>query len=821
MPGSILPVEYDLVASLLADPTQLLAVADLRPDAFADPGLAVVYDAIRRSGGRFTPATLAHDLAQDPRQRQALQGFVAACGQAEPIPVLQMLAEHGVEAGSAAVLAETVRDAAVERDVRRIISETRPNAFGTNAQWAAVLSDRITHAASVTAGGEANTLESGVDAAWDELEDRWTNPETIPGLRVNLGDLDRVTGGLQGGQLIMIGGATGEGKAQPYHSLVVTPSGPVPIGSLRVGDRVSNPTGEPSEVTAVFEQGEIDTYRVTFEDGSSTLCGAPHLWFVDTTGFDRRRWPHGEDGPGRVVDTLELMAMAEHGQRTGRLAPQVPLTEPVEFDRDPELPLDPYLLGLLLGDGCFIGSQPGLTSPEPEVAEFLARHLGPETYRHCREIQFVFRKRTGIKEALEHLGLWGHRSEAKFVPSVYLTSRLEDRWALVNGLMDTDGYVDTLGRCSYDTTSDRLAADMAWLLRSLGYAVRHRVRQTAYTSAAGERVPGQPCHHLTVSGPNKADLFRLPRKRGRCRDSGKAWHKVVSVEPAGRERCRCIMVSHPNRLYLTDDFVVTHNSLLLSHMCLEAVQTRADRDGRWPRAAFFSLEMSAKSLANRFISKLAMLGTHVRDPDEEQRGRIRVAAETLRGLAREQRLVLVEPGRCRTVEQISREIVRLRQTSGLDVAFIDYAQLVDMSGAGEMALHDKYGKIAERLKLLSLQVDIPIVMAVQLNRESMTTHPTAKPAQHQVAGSHQLLNTADAMYLVWRPARHITWEVGPWANIAVLLTPKRRDGEECGDLYFATRRNVCHFEPVPEAVRKELAGPEAQAILNGRNKGGY
>ena len=130
-------------------------------------------------------------------------------------------------------------------------------------------------------------------------------------------------------------------------------------------------------------------------------------------------------------------------------------------------------------------------------------------------------------------------------------------------------------------------------------------------------------------------------------------------------------------------------------------------------------------------------------------------------------------------------------------------------------------KIAERLKLLSLQVDIPIVMAVQLNRESMTTHPTAKPAQHQVAGSHQLLNTADAMYLVWRPARHITWEVGPWANIAVLLTPKRRDGEECGDLYFATRRNVCHFEPVPEAVRKELAGPEAQAILNGRNKGGY
>src|SRR3954467_9961867 len=132
------------------------------------------------------------------------------------------------------------------------------------------------------------------------------------------------------------------GRAQPLDRQVLTPSGFKPIGSLSVGDLVIGSDGLPTPVIGVYPQGRREVFRVSAQDGASTVCCAEHLWFV-TTPDDRR---HGKDG--RVLQTQEMIGRL---RRHHRHRFELPLAQPVEMERQDHL-LDPYALGLLLGDGC-------------------------------------------------------------------------------------------------------------------------------------------------------------------------------------------------------------------------------------------------------------------------------------------------------------------------------------------------------------------------------------------------------------------------------------------------------------------------------------
>ncbi len=231
------------------------------------------------------------------------------------------------------------------------------------------------------------------------------------------------------------------GRAMPLDTPVLTPDGFRPIGSLAVGDLVIGSNGEPTPVIGVFPQGKKDIYRVTAQDGASTLCSGDHLWAVATRD-DRRRGK-----PLRVLATREMIGdlRANHYHRY-----ELPLhSAPVCFPHR-EVPMDPYALGLLLGDGCLTGTTtPAFATGDPELAQALQRLLPGTKARPKKGADYALNRVTSPGEVMtienpvtgvaRLLGLAGARSSTKFVPDLYLYNSESVRLAVLQGLLDTDG----------------------------------------------------------------------------------------------------------------------------------------------------------------------------------------------------------------------------------------------------------------------------------------------------------------------------------------------------------------------------------------------
>jgi phosphate starvation-inducible protein PhoH and related proteins len=397
-------------------------------------------------------------------------------------------------------------------------------------------------------------------------------------------DPERVNQHLERGVIEVAPLAFMRGRAQPVSTPVLTPDGFRPIGSLRVGDLVVGSDGRPTPVLGVYPQGRKDVFRVRSQDGASTLCCAEHLWHV-TTPDDRRR---GQ--PGRVVETREMVGRlrAAHQHRF-----ELPLVSaPVELESR-DVPLDPYALGLLLGDGCLTTqTTPSFTTTDAELAEALERVLDGIELRRKGEVDSLLRHTGGgrggvivadpVTAALRELGLAGTRSNTKFVPGDYLHNAPEVRLAVLQGLLDSDGGPVTQRgrtcRVQYGTCSPRLRDDVVFLVRSLGGVAYWRRRPAA--GRAPGRARGRAVHHradafvLDVRLPAGIEPFRLARKRARYAEhgGGRPMRFVDAIEPAGEAETVCIQVAAADSLYVTEDFLVTHNTLNDAFIILDEAQ---------------------------------------------------------------------------------------------------------------------------------------------------------------------------------------------------------------------------------------------------------
>jgi phosphate starvation-inducible protein PhoH and related proteins len=377
------------------------------------------------------------------------------------------------------------------------------------------------------------------------------------------------------------------GRSQPHSSRVLTPSGFQPIGSLAVGDLVIGSDGRPTPVLGVYPQGRREVFRVRAQDGASTLCCGEHLWAV-TTRDDRRRGK-----PVRVLETREMIGQlrAAHYHRF-----ELPLvSRPVEF-LPRRVPLDPYALGLLLGDGCLTTSTtPSFATSDAELALALEVSLDGIELRRKGKVDYVLRHTAGYRGSrggvivsnpvtvvLRELDLAGTRSNTKFVPDLYLHNASDVRLAVLQGLLDTDGgpvtQHDRTCRIQYSTCSERLRDDVVFLVRSLGGVAYWRTR-----AAAGRRpgrARGRDVHHrsdsfiLDIRLPEGIAPFRLARKQAiyRAFGGGRPMRFIDSIEPAGEQETLCIQVAAADSLYVTDDFLVTHNTLNDSFIVLDEAQ---------------------------------------------------------------------------------------------------------------------------------------------------------------------------------------------------------------------------------------------------------
>lgn len=354
---------------------------------------------------------------------------------------------------------------------------------------------------------------------------------------------------------------TGSGKAQPLDSLVATPSGFKKMGDIQIGDHVLVPSGGSAPVTGVFPQGKKKILRIEFNNGDSVECCEDHLWKVNAF-YDQ--WK------GKILSAKEIKTRKKCPNGASRFNIDTPKN--VDFESK-TVPLDPYFMGLLLGDGCFCGACLNFSSVEHEILTYISRSLAPGyTLIMCeKDCDFRITCPTNGRKSpnsylqiLRFLGLRGLRSHEKFVPEIYLINDAQKRLALLQGLMDTDGEVSKTGAITFNSTSPHLAEAVEWLVKSLGGIPRRSVVKKWFTYK-GIKKQGKLCYKITFGLPEGLLPFRLTWKKDRCKKTRQRnTNRVISdVVEVGEKECQCIMVDHPDHLYITDNFVVTHNTFVM------------------------------------------------------------------------------------------------------------------------------------------------------------------------------------------------------------------------------------------------------------------
>jgi hypothetical protein len=334
-------------------------------------------------------------------------------------------------------------------------------------------------------------------------------------------------------------------KAQPVDERVLTPDGWRTMGDLKVGDQVIGRDGRAVKVEGVYPLGRRQVYKVWTSDHEYTEACAEHLWEVRCRDANRRR---------KIMTTADLIAELAKSRPQYQILPDL---EPVHFGPGPELPLDPYALGLLLGDGGLRGQMVKFTN-----ADGLEKFLPFKTnLNHSAERCPTFGV-IGAVPVMRELGLLDHLSVDKFIPEIYLRASVDDRLALLQGLMDTDGCLQK-GHPAFTTSSDRLATDFTELVQSLGGKVfthkdrRLRKGATRLAYLIRLKLPPTLC-------PFRADIAR---KKLSLRPHVETHERFIkSIEPSRVTEVQCIKVGSDDGLYVTRGYIVTHNTAGLDIM---------------------------------------------------------------------------------------------------------------------------------------------------------------------------------------------------------------------------------------------------------------
>jgi hypothetical protein len=387
-------------------------------------------------------------------------------------------------------------------------------------------------------------------------------------------------------KIVFIAGPAGSAKAQPLSEPILTPNGWVTMGDVKKGDLVMSSDGNPTEVLGVFPQGLKEIFKVSFNDGSFTYCCDDHLWLTQT---NNERYSRLRTKTGRVknpqngkVRSLKEIRESLFVSNTKRFNHFIPIAQPVNFEPQDHL-IHPYLLGALIGDGGLtIGAR--FTTADQEIVKSFEKLLPENHSIRAYKDKYAFSivgdcQKNLVWEEIKKIGL-NVKSDLKFIPENYLIDSVENRISLLQGLMDTDGTTDAKqGRAVYTSTSQRLAHGVKELIESLGGVARITSFKSKFTYLGVKKI-GKTAYRVNASLPPHIAPFSLKRKVEKYKPLTKYFpaRAIESIELAGKEECQCIMVKNDSHLYLTRDYIVTHNTYMGVYASLTLLASNRDWD---------------------------------------------------------------------------------------------------------------------------------------------------------------------------------------------------------------------------------------------------
>ena len=396
---------------------------------------------------------------------------------------------------------------------------------------------------------------------------------------------------LVGSKRFILADDMGLGKAEFVENRVFTSYGRKRIGDLVVGDEVIGSDGKKCNVLGVYPQGIKELYRVTFNDNTSVLVCKEHLFSVKSRTFgDNSKNKREKKGIVLSVEqmldknlSLEINGTKNninkiykyktyYKENDGNNKWQIPIVKPIEFIDTP-LPIHPYLLGLILGDGGISQDSVIFTTADIEIVEYIKGMLPYNTQiSKIKSSKYGYRlaKVNGhlnpLVQVLKELELMGAKSNNKFIPNIFKYTSVKNRLEILKGLMDTDGNCckDTDGNFSgteFSTVSEQLCDDVIEIVHSLGGIARKRHRTTFYTHK-GEKKQGQKSYRVNIKLPEGMNPFKLKRKYDlyNTPKKYKVGRYIKNIEYEGKGEAVCISVDSPNKLYVTEYAIVTHNT---------------------------------------------------------------------------------------------------------------------------------------------------------------------------------------------------------------------------------------------------------------------
>ena len=341
------------------------------------------------------------------------------------------------------------------------------------------------------------------------------------------------------------------GKSLKNGEPVLTIDGFKPIEEITVGDVVFDGNGQQTTVTGVYPQGIREIYRIKFDDGTHVDCDGEHLW---KTIIRQGK----EKGNPRIKSTNDMLS--EYGEKPPVFARwRIPKAPIIEIEKK-DIPIDPYTLGAILGDGHIYGSNSfvSFTTADREILEYLICD-GISTLSH----KFGYGLK-GLSQQIISLSLNGKTCENKFIPNDYLFNNYDCRLSVLKGLMDTDGSVDKRdGTCEFNSASKELAEGLAFIVRSIGGQAKIRKRSSFYRNDEGEKVQCLDSYRVRVISP--VCPFRLERKAiyWKKRERISFDRYVHTIKKIGSYHATCIRVDSDDHTFLTRNNIVTHNSQLI------------------------------------------------------------------------------------------------------------------------------------------------------------------------------------------------------------------------------------------------------------------
>ena len=770
VPPHSVEAEQSVLGGLLLDNTAWDRVGDVLSDHdFYRPDHALIYHIIGRLVGEGMPAdviTVAEALKT--------QGGGMEIG----IDYLNALAQSTPSASNIRGYAEIVRDRSVLRRLIQVSDTIAGTAFTPEGRSVQTILDeaesRILAIGEEGSRGKTDFYEIGplltdVVTRIDELYQRQGDSD-VTGVATGFIDLDRQTSGLQKGDLIIVAGRPSMGKAQPLDAKIKTIDGWKLMQDIVLGDVLASVDGAPSHVTGVFPQGVKQIYKVTLSDGRQTECCAEHLWRVMY-----REW----DEP-RVINTERLMEMLASRRYQNRIWVDYISGD---FGHDRDLPIHPWVLGALLGDGCMAKSRGSVTfsTQSLELVERMQALLdgdlemvyaGAYDWRVVNEQLLVnghrSRQVTDFRQAIDQLGLYGTLSHDKFIPAEYLLAKREHRLALLQGLMDTDGWIEQWGSLRYATSSLRLANDVAELVRSLGGYCSISEKQPTY-HYQGEKKFGKTSYVLNISFSNGLQPFTLTEKKERVKAGWDRQRRLTfqSIEPVRQAQAQCISVSHPQRTYITDDYVLTHNTAF----SVNIAENVALKEGL--PVLVFSMEMGASQLASRMLGSVGRI-----DQSRMRTGRLTddewpKVTEAIQRLS-ETTILIDETGALTSLELRARARRIARKCGALGLIVVDYLQLMSgSSGTDGDNRATELGEISRGLKMLAKELQCPVIALSQLNR-GVEQRTDKRPMMSDLRESGAIEQDADVIMFIYRDDYYNKDSKDP--GVAEIIIGKQRNG---------------------------------------------